>query len=73
MLDSEVRLHVDANNFDENHGPPCICEELESRSIELNLKTFNRIYAHSKKRKRTSGCVAILLDIEKRRILLNGL
>ena len=46
--ESEVRLHVDANNFDESHGPRCLCQELESRSIELNPNTFNRIYAHPK-------------------------
>ena len=45
---SEVRLHVDENNFDESHGPRCLCQEPESRSIELNPNTFNRVYAHPK-------------------------
>lgn len=44
--ESEVRLLFDANNFDESHGPRCLCQEPASRSIELNPNTFNRVYAH---------------------------
>lgn len=44
-----MRLHVDANNFDESHVPRCLCQEPESSSIELNSNTFNRVYAHPKR------------------------
>lgn len=41
-----MRLLVDASNFDESHGPRCMCQEPESWSIELNPNTFTRVYAH---------------------------
>lgn len=41
-----MRLHIHANNFDESHGPWCMCQEPESRSIKLNPITFTRVYAH---------------------------
>lgn len=43
-----MRLHVDANNFNESHGPRCVCKEPQSSSIDLNPNTFNRVYAHPK-------------------------
>lgn len=44
--ESEVRLHVDANNFGESHGERCVCQEPESRWIEFGRNAFSRVYAH---------------------------
>lgn len=46
--ESEVRLHVDANNFGESHGERCVCQEPESRWIEFGRNAFSRVYAHPK-------------------------
>jgi hypothetical protein len=46
--EKEIRLNVNANNFDESHGMRCICQEPASRRIGFKKEAFSRIYAHPK-------------------------
>ncbi len=57
-----MRLVVDANNFHESHGPQCVCQEPEIRSIELNPNTFTRVYAHPKMGEDLFSSVAARLE-----------
>lgn len=46
--ENEVRLTVNSNSFEENHGLRCVCEEPHYRQVKLEIFPIRRIYAHPK-------------------------
>lgn len=44
--ESEVRLNVNANNFNESHDMRCTCREPKERFLKFQPNPFTRIYSH---------------------------